>query len=42
MTTGTSANKPSMAVFSARVALTARPLMATMGKIPTLTIGFKL
>jgi len=42
MTTETSANKPTMAVFSARVALTARPLMATVGNNPTLTIGFRL
>jgi len=31
-----------MAVFSARVALTARPLMATVRNNPTLTIGFGL
>jgi len=31
-----------MAVFWVRVALTARPLMATVGNNPTLTIGFRL
>jgi len=42
MTTETVANKPTMAVFSARVALTARPLMVTVANNPTLTIGFRL
>ena len=42
MTTVISANKTTMAVFSARLALTARLLIATMGNKPTLTIGFKL
>ena len=42
MTTETSADKPTMAVFSARVVLTARPMMATVENNPTLTIGFRL
>jgi hypothetical protein len=42
MTTETSANKPTMTVFSARVALTARPLVATVGNNPSLTLGFGL
>jgi len=42
MTTEPSASKPTMAVFSVGVALTARPLMATVGNNPTLTIGFGL
>ena len=37
-----SANKPTMVVFSARVALTTRQLMATVVNNPTLTIGFRL
>jgi len=42
MTTEPSANKPTMAVLSARVDLLARPLMVTVVNNPTLTIGFRL
>jgi hypothetical protein len=38
----TSANKPTVAVFYARVALTARPLMDTLGTNPTITLSFRL